>query len=115
MNEYVHDATDDGLLGVVVQVTGGEPDSASTKAIVASFKALKDFAVFANSDEEDEDVNTEEEDKQDDAKEDRALHSGKSLKTAIGLSYTINLNLPATSDIKVFDAIFSSLKQHLLK
>jgi hypothetical protein len=33
----------------------------------------------------------------------------------IGLSYTINLNLPATSDVAVFDAIFRSLKEHLLK
>ena len=30
------------------------------------------------------------------------------------LGYTINLNLPATSDVAVFDAIFRSLKEHLL-
>lgn len=33
----------------------------------------------------------------------------------INLSYTINLNLPETSDIKVFDAIFKSLRDNLLK
>jgi len=33
----------------------------------------------------------------------------------MNLSYTINLNLPATTDIKVFDAIFKSLREHLLK
>ena len=32
----------------------------------------------------------------------------------IKLGYTINLNLPATSDIAVFDAIFKSLREHLL-
>lgn len=32
----------------------------------------------------------------------------------INLSYTINLNLPATKDIDVFNAIFKSLKQHIL-
>jgi hypothetical protein len=37
------------------------------------------------------------------------------LKRGLGLSYTINLNLPATSDITVFNAIFKSLKEHLLK
>jgi len=32
----------------------------------------------------------------------------------LGLSYTINLNLPATTEIEVFNAIFKSLKEHLL-
>jgi hypothetical protein len=33
----------------------------------------------------------------------------------LNLKYTINLNLPATSDIAVFNAIFKSLKENLLK
>ena len=32
-----------------------------------------------------------------------------------GLSYQINLVLPKTDDIAVFNAIFKSLKEHLLK
>jgi hypothetical protein len=100
VNEYVHDATDDDLLGTVVQVTGGEPDSATTKAIVASFKALKE---------------EEEEKSGDEKRENENERTGAILKKGLGLSYTINLNLPATSDIKVFDAIFRSLKEHLLK
>jgi len=32
-----------------------------------------------------------------------------------GISYTINLNLPATTEIEVFNAIFKSLKENLLK
>jgi hypothetical protein len=31
------------------------------------------------------------------------------------LGYNINLNLPATSDIAVFNAIFKSLRENLLK
>jgi hypothetical protein len=33
----------------------------------------------------------------------------------LGLSYTINLNLPATTDPKVFEAIFKALKEYLLR
>jgi hypothetical protein len=33
----------------------------------------------------------------------------------LNLSYTINLNLPETSDVEVFNAIFRSLKENLLK
>jgi hypothetical protein len=33
----------------------------------------------------------------------------------INLSYTINLNLPATTEIEVFNAIFKSLRENLLR
>ncbi len=111
VNEYVHEASDDDLLGVVVQVTGLEPASNTTKAIVASFKALKDFATSQVNDDEDEGEGEEAEvGQRDDSGQERVI-----LKKGLGLSYTINLNLPGTSDIKVFDAIFKSLKEHLLK
>jgi hypothetical protein len=35
-------------------------------------------------------------------------------RPGLNLSYTINLNLPATSDQAVFNAIFKSLKEYLL-
>ena len=38
--------------------------------------------------------------------------NGKNIGFSLG--YTINLNLPATSDPAVFDAIFKSLKENLL-
>ena len=34
--------------------------------------------------------------------------------TKLGINYTINLNLPPTTDIQVFNAIFKSLKEHIL-
>jgi hypothetical protein len=37
------------------------------------------------------------------------------LPYGIGLSYTINLNLPATTEIEVFNAIFKSLRENLLR
>jgi hypothetical protein len=33
----------------------------------------------------------------------------------LGICYTINLNLPATNDVEVFNAIFKSLKENLLR
>jgi len=33
----------------------------------------------------------------------------------LGISYTINLNLPATTEIEVFNVIFKSLKENILK
>jgi hypothetical protein len=109
INEYIHDATDDALKGVVVQATGGEPDSSTTKAIVGSFKAVREFANFAAEGSGDEGLG-------DPADEEASgEEDGDSWKPTVGLSYTINLNLPATSDVAVFDAIFKSLKEHLLR
>jgi hypothetical protein len=43
------------------------------------------------------------------------MAQGTKQTLGLNLGYTINLNLPATSDPEVFDAIFKSLKQHLLR
>jgi hypothetical protein len=37
------------------------------------------------------------------------------LPAGVNLGYTINLHLPATSDIAVFNAIFKSLREHILR
>jgi hypothetical protein len=109
INEYTHDLTDPELKGVIVQATGLDDASNTVKVIQGSFKALKAFANFSataadsigNGDESDDDDSGEE-------------PRGARLQTGLNLGYTINLNLPATSDIAVFNAIFRSLREHLL-
>lgn len=39
----------------------------------------------------------------------------RGLPGGVTLGYTINLHLPPTSDIAVFNAIFKSLREHLLQ
>lgn len=109
VNEYIHDASDKDLKGVIVQVTGAEPKSPSVRAIMESFKALKEFAKFDGDEVDEDDLEEPTEERRQDGN-DRVV-----LKRGLGISYTINLNLPPTSDIAVFDAIFKSLKENLLK
>jgi hypothetical protein len=112
MNEYVHDANDKDLKGLVVQATGAEPDSRVVQAIVGSLKALKAFAKF------DQSVEAEAPTEESNAPSEEETPQGAApslLRAGFNLGYTINLNLPATTDIAVFDAIFKSLKEHLLK
>jgi hypothetical protein len=107
VNEYAHDITDDKeLRGLIVQVTGSEDASSVVRAIVGSFKALRDFADF--------DAPEETIDENDDRTEGDRKGGNGSLPHGIRLGYTINLHLPATSDIAVFNAIFRSLREHLL-
>ena len=56
----------------------------------------------------------------DDADKGGSGNSGRNREEEFGggrlrLSYTINLNLPATTEIEVFNAIFKSLRENLLR
>ena len=112
INEYVHDAKDPEVRGLIVQVTGAEKDSEIVQRIMGSFKALRALADFdaaaTNGDWSTRDAPPL------DAGEGSADTDGR-LPTGISLGYTINLHLPATSDVAVFNAIFKSLREHLLR
>lgn len=108
MNVAVQSATDAEVRGLIVESTGGEKDSVVTKFTLQTFKALKKLADF------DQTVSTIPLDKDDASDEPGADKHDQHLVKRFGLSYTINLNLPPTRDIEVFNAIFKSLKNHLL-
>ena len=99
--------------GVIVQATGLDSKSKTLKTIVGSFKALRSFAKF------DEGASQEEEQIEVSELEQKVEPTAPqpSLKEPVGLKlgYVINLNLPATSDVAVFDAIFKSLRKHILE
>jgi hypothetical protein len=114
-NEFAHELQDNDLIGLIMEETGQPHDSASVKKAAACFKALNNMADFSENEliEDDNDavhavssVNSQEQPQA------AVLQSAKNVGLNIG--YTINLNLPATSDPAVFNAIFKSLKQNLL-
>lgn len=120
MNEYIHDADDTDVLGLIVECTGSEKNAAATKYTLATFNMLRKHADFENENEND-DFESAVNDEPIPLNLEHQLsnlqppkqNSGGGQK-GINLSYTINLNLPATKDIEVFNAIFKSLKQHIL-
>jgi hypothetical protein len=115
-NEYFYDLNDKDLAALVVQVTGAGQGDQVAKLTVSTLKMLKAYADFEGKGA-DEKTADESQNRSADApsgtKEDRPkkLVDGH---VRLGLSYTINLNLPATADQAVFNAIFRSLKEHLL-
>lgn len=117
-NEYVYKLGDDKLKNLVVESTGREPSDGVVGGIVGSFKACNLLADF--------DAPTLGETST--SEEDRAIPENNSsnslvpyqerpkLKVAdVKFGYTINLNLPETTDVEVFNAIFSALRTHLLE
>ena len=113
-NEFMHELSDDALLGLVTEETGQAHDSSTVKLVCGCLKQLKNFADFSPPNEEQSSVPSS------------ALAHDSTPRTPVepsvspqtfglNLGYTINLNLPATSDPEVFNAIFKSLKEHLLR
>jgi hypothetical protein len=112
-NEYVHDANDKDLKGLIVQVTGLGEDSKLIPAMIGTFKTFKEYADF----NADGDLSSDQQsnDEGEDIGGGQGVGGGSADKSnGIRLGYTIHLNLPATTDIAVFNAIFKSLKEHLL-
>ena len=113
-NEYFYELNDKDLQALIVQVTGVEADSPVAKLTFSTLKMLKSFANF------DEKPTAEDYTPNGQLTPDVNLPKQTSLpphaegRVGLNLSYTINLNLPATSDQAVFNAIFRSLREHLL-
>ncbi|MDH2384564.1 DUF5343 domain-containing protein [Bradyrhizobium sp. CER78] len=113
-NEFMHELNDADLLGLVVEETGEAHDSNPVKLTVSCIKHLKQFANF-NSKSEQELTPILKSDEPAREKSEPTQEQLPSRAFGINLGYTINLNLPATADPNVFDAIFKSLKEHLLR
>ena len=118
MNEKVYESPDNDLRGMIVEATGGEKDSQVTKLTLATFLALKGLADFSEGAAAPD--TSKKEPKPAPLVVPLLVGNGAPPQptegeVGINLSYTINLNLPATSDIAVFNAIFKSLKEHLLQ
>ena len=112
-NEYVHNANDKDLKGLIIQITGLEEDSKLVPSMVSSFKAFKQYADFDAPGEVLVDQREPEDNNGGDA-EGRGGGLTLGEPGELRLGYTINLNLPASTDIAVFNAIFKSLRDHLL-
>jgi hypothetical protein len=111
-NEYFYRLADKDLLALIVQVTGVEADSRAAALTLSSIKVLKAFANFEPV--EDVGKTTEQPNESSTNSITQTTHTSEGRKVGLSLSYTINLNLPATADQAVFNAIFRSLKEHLL-
>ena len=118
-NEFMHKLNDNELLGLIVEETGQAHDSNPVKLAYACIKALKKHATFNIGDissagaPEREEIFQRNTVNSNQKAEDSAPPKTGSI--GLNLGYTINLNLPATTNPEVFNAIFKSLKENLLR
>ena len=113
-NEYAYKLKKPDLEAKLKGLTGAGSDDKNISLVASTFLELSKLAIFdgeaskaskgkeaqAPEDLKDKDVGSQ---------VGSGHHAAK-----LGISYTINLNLPATTEIQVFNAIFKSLKEHIL-
>lgn len=109
VNEYAHKLSEKDLKGLILQVTGLEQGNRTADLIFQTFSKLKKNASFDGT------ATAEETAAADDKKESKEIKQDiKNPLQELRIGYTINLNLPANTNIEVFDAIFQSLRKNLL-
>lgn len=114
-NEYWHNLDKKELSGLIIEATGTAQNSSTLQAILNTIGVLKQYAKFDGVEEINNEQPEEKVIPQKETEEVIIHHKKGKDDLGINLSYTINLNLPETSDIAVFDAIFKSLRENLLK
>jgi hypothetical protein len=116
INTNIHAASEDEIKGALSRVTG--KDAKAVGRYYSTFKALCDLAEFDSLA-----INQAIQNKASDASNenggerytlDNHDKNGQSIAPALaGFHYNIQIHLPATTDISVYNAIFKSLKDTL--
>lgn len=112
-NEYAHRANEGSVKDIIVEITGLNKSDAVVRAIYGTFDALRSYVnaneVLPKGDEgRNEDVDESEE-------KDTSRRTGGAGPKSLGLTYNINIVLPETTNVQVFNAIFESVKRNLLR
>lgn len=110
-NQYAHRADDASLVDVIVAVTGLPKKESIVRNILNTFQVFQHFAKQARDEVRDDEPG-------DSAATIEAVASPTHEKISgsgrIQLAYNINVVLPETVNIEVYNAIFKSLKANLL-
>ena len=109
-NEYVQKLDKKELIAKLRSLTGAAEDDANIPCVASTFMELSKLAKWEGISKS----KKEKEPEREKAGHESGNEKKESLNGRLGLSYTINLNLPATTEIEVFNAIFKSLRENLL-
>jgi hypothetical protein len=112
-NEYAYKLEKKELIAKLRSLIGAGDDDTIVATVASTFMELSKLAKWetAAAAAKPKKKETEREEEMDQDGDGKDLP----LKGRLGLSYTINLNLPATTEIEVFNAIFKSLRENLLR
>lgn len=111
-NEFVHRAEQNAVKDLIVEITGLNKSDNIVRLIAQTFEIIRGFADKSGNPSTDKATVGS----NDFVEEDGAGGRRRGLESGLlGLSYHINVVLPETENIAVFNAIFRSLRENLLK
>lgn len=110
-NSFIHKADEATVRDLIVEITGLKKNDRIVGMMYASFDAVRGFISGEVGQQADESEDIEKSDKTDVGVDRRGMNS----VSGIGLSYSINIVMPETENIEVFNAIFKSLRDNLLR
>jgi len=109
VDENIHAASDDEIKGAISRITG--KDAKLVNYYFATFKVLASLAKFDGTP-----TSKKEKEKQEKPPEQQGGGNSDEEKRKVksDFHYNIQIHLPATTDISVYNAIFKSLKDNLI-
>ena len=116
-NEYAHLLDKAGLQGLIMEATGLDSSSDTLRSIAATFDALKSFANFELSSGGSEAGDSADSGAGKEAKTPPRRPAGSHADSGpreLLLAHNIYINLPDTTNIEVFNAIFKAMKTYLV-
>ena len=113
-NEYAWKLGKGDLIAKLKSITGAAEDDQYIPAIAGTFLALSKLAHWEGAALKKKESTAEEAENSGKGNDSRRRED-EFVSGQLRLSYTINLNLPATTEIEVFNAIFKSLRENLLR
>lgn len=109
INTKIYEASDDDIKGAISRVTGKEAKDVTR--IASTFKALCNVAKFDEMKKEEDKLELEQNEKTEENENNQALQLSVAPPE---FHYNIQIHLPATTDISVYNAIFKSIKDNLM-
>ena len=110
-NQYAHRLDANQLTDVIVAITGLPKNDSIVRYILNTFQAFQSFARAVPEDIQQPATHTAEAAR---AKDEADSAAGTLQTRGIGLIYNINVVLPETTNIEVYNAIFRSLRANML-
>jgi cation transport regulator ChaB len=108
INIEIYNDSEDNIKGAISRVTGG--DEESVKRIYNTFKTLCSIADFSQIPVKEKQVEATVKEQ----KQEQLNSPDQPVKIGTDFHYNIQIHLPATTEISVYNAIFKSLKDNLL-
>jgi hypothetical protein len=115
-NQYANRLDEKGLTDILVSVTGLPKNDKVVRAIVATFQILQGFASQAKDEPSTTTANEAEDTRINESQAKKSEPVPQIPSTSkIGLVYNINIVLPESTNVEVYNAIFKSVRANLLQ